>query len=218
MRDAIDRIFLREPGWDVYEVSLDRIRHSLGFRGIVQYRVVFQKGSIRKEVWVAGSTYADGRGSGLAAKLEKAARSFEPPLQTLVAFEPRYEMLFQVFPLDRRLPGALICGDRKGREKWLPEGTFTTVRHRLGQSATVKIDDSSRTSYVKFRREGETLKTVFQTTRLRNVVPEVVGLALPHAGIPEIEATVTDSVEGTRVDADCGRSLGLVAEGLHAMH
>ncbi|MBA3361968.1 MAG: aminoglycoside phosphotransferase family protein [Acidimicrobiia bacterium] len=223
MAETIDRLVERDWGWKTIDLRLERIRHRLGVRGTVQYTAVFESRDIRQEVWLAGTTYADGRAAGVARKLRTAAARAVPPLKSLVAFDPVHDMVFQVFPLDHKLPGALAFACRDELSRWVPgEATLTPVRHRIGLSATLRTVLRSEISYVKFHRADEAHRSAARSKQLQRLSPENIGLAVPRAVIPDLEATITDAAAGSRLDVLAGmgdeRAMAVVAEALLGLH
>ncbi|MFN2487223.1 MAG: aminoglycoside phosphotransferase family protein [Acidimicrobiia bacterium] len=183
-----------EPGWEVVELTLDRIRHSPGIRGIVGYRGHFGYASHLQEFWVAGSIYSDGRSLAHAQKLARHPSALSPSLRSLVAYDSFLGMLWQVFPLDRRLPDLhRACSNPRllGTDSLLP------VRHRLGLSATVKIAVDGESRYVKFHRHGEAVAAVERGRLLAQM--KSTGFALPEA-VGGLEATVTSGMNGISLD------------------
>ena len=149
---------LRPLGKTSYEIEgckLFRVRYRKGARCVLQYSLGLldpATGAGRTQ-WVTGVMYADGKARRKWEKLRKsppevpaADQAFEP-----VAFLPDLDMLVEVFPYDRRLPGLplLMAGPSPEIEAplladfgadWRTDGwDVKLVRYRSELGATARI-------------------------------------------------------------------------------
>ncbi|MGI8516769.1 MAG: phosphotransferase [Acidimicrobiia bacterium] len=192
--ELLNRVLDVEPGWEVVDLALDRIRHSPGIRGIVHYRGHLGDGSDLQEFWIAGSVYSDGRSLAHAHKLAHCPSALGPSLRSLVAFDSFFGMLWQVFPLDRRLPDLHRA---YSNPTLLGADSLHPVRHRLGLSATVKIAVEGQSKYAKFHRQGEAVAALERGRLLAKL--KSTGFSLPEA-VEGLEATVTSGMTGVSLD------------------
>lgn len=192
--EVLNRTLEAEPGWEVVELTLDRIRHRPGVRGIVHYRGLLGNGPDLQQFWVAGSIYSDGRSCAQAQKLSRHASALRPSLRSLVAYDSFLGMLWQVFPLDRRLPDLQRACSAPGL---IGADSLQPVRHRLGLSATVKAEVGGKSKYVKFQRPGEAVAAVARGRLLAQRTSG--GFALPEA-VAGVDATVTTAMDGISLD------------------
>lgn len=157
MRDLFAE-HLRPVGETPYEISgcnLFRVRYRKGARCVLQYSLDLSdptSGTTRTQ-WVTGVMYANGKARRKWEKLRKSAQevpatdpAFEP-----VAFLPELDMLVEVFPYDRRLPGLplLMAGPSPEIESalladfgedWRTVGwDAELVRYRSELGATVRV-------------------------------------------------------------------------------
>ncbi|MGH3147609.1 MAG: phosphotransferase, partial [Rubrobacter sp.] len=153
-----------EPAYAIQDCRLSRVRYRKGTRCVLQYVLGLSHpftGAERTQ-WVTGVMYAGGK---TRRKLEKLLKSelkvpgadpaFEP-----FAFIPELDMLVEVFPYDRRLPGLphLMAGRSPEIEAPLlasfgPGWHFESwsvepVRYRaeLGATARISVRASGRTT------------------------------------------------------------------------
>lgn len=159
--DAMRSLFaehLRPVGEIRYEISgckLFRVRYRKGARCVLQYSLDLSDptSETTRTQWVTGVMYADGKARRKWKKLRKSALevpamdpAFEP-----VAFLPELDMLVEVFPYDRRLPGLpmLMAGPSPEIESalladfgktWQTSGwDAELVRYRSELGATVRV-------------------------------------------------------------------------------
>ncbi len=212
------------PGWRVDRVDLEKIRHRMGERGIVQYRAVGTDGDAQVEWWVTATAHADGRAAGVAANSQRLGVRPPPGLGRAVGHHVGLDMVFSVFPLDRRLPAAVELGT--GREfAGLGFEQMVPVRHRAGLGATLRIptcpasDSPVRGGFLKLHPAGGAVASARRGSQVARVLPPRVGAAIPRL-VPDLaEATITDQVAGESFDQalDLDRAV-LVAEGMAALH
>ncbi|MGF1617570.1 MAG: phosphotransferase [Acidimicrobiia bacterium] len=207
------------PGWGVERVELDKIRHRMGERGIVQYRAIGTDGLARVEWWVTATAHADGKAAGVSVKSRRLGVHPPQGLGSAAGYHPALDMAFSAFPLDRRLPAAVALGTGAefaglGFEKMIP------VRHRAGLGATLRIPASRVPGgFLKLHPEGGAVASARRGSQVARVLPPSVGAAIPRL-VPDLdEATITDQVAGESFDrcADPENAV-LVAEALAALH
>jgi hypothetical protein len=159
--DAMRTLFARHlrPLGDVpYEIlscKLSRVRYRKGARCVLQYSLDLADPSTEsvRTQWVTGVMYADGKARRKWEKLRKSAPEVQAadPAFEPVTFLPELDMLVEVFPYDRRLPGlpplmagpspeiqsALLAdfGDDWRATGWDAE----LVRYRSELGATVRV-------------------------------------------------------------------------------
>jgi hypothetical protein len=212
------------PGWQVEGVELEKIRHRMGERGIVQYRAVGTDGCARAEWWITATAHADGRAAGAAAKSQRLGVRPPAGLGRAVGYHAGLDMVFSVFPLDRRLPAAVELGT--GKEfAGLSFEQMVPVRHRAGLGATLRIttcgasDTPVRGGFLKLHPAGGAVASARRGDQVARVLPPGVGAAIPRL-VPDLaESTITDQVAGVSFDGAADpASAVLVAEALAVLH
>lgn len=154
---------LRPAGGTAYSIrdcSVFRVRYRKGARCVLQYvlDLVDPATGAERTQWVTGVMYAGGKTRRKWEKLRASARevpgadpAFEP-----FAFVPELDMLVEVFPYDRRLPGLplLMAGPSPELEAPILEGfgpgwrvearEVELVRYRAELGATARISVRAR--------------------------------------------------------------------------
>ncbi len=154
---------LRPAGATAYSIRVcrvSRVRYRKGARCVLQYvlDLVDPATGVERSQWVTGVMYAGGKTRRKWEKLRDSARevpgadpAFEP-----FAFVPELDMLVEVFPYDRRLPGLtlLMAGTSPELETSLLAGfgpgwtvedqDVELVRYRSELGATVRVSVRAR--------------------------------------------------------------------------
>lgn len=157
------REHLRPSGGTAYSIedcNLFRVRYRKGARCVLQYvlRLAHPASGAERTQWVTGVMYAGGKTRRKWEKLRRstpevpgADAAFEP-----FAFVPELDMLVEVFPYDRRLPGLplLMAGqspeieapllDNLGPGWRIETREVELVRYRAELGATARISVRAR--------------------------------------------------------------------------
>jgi hypothetical protein len=164
-------------------------------------------------------------------KLDKLDRVEAPdPVMGSVFHIPSLDMVFQVFPFDRRLRDLALVGTEFGRRRlagWLganpdDRSVFTPARHRLGLSASVRSVSGHSDHFLKFHPAGGAVATVRQTDLIADRLRGAVQVLAPQQLIADRDITFTRAICGRQLDAlDAGpmaESLPRVAADLASVH
>lgn len=227
------RKHLRPIGRDGYEIlhcRLSRIRHREAERCILQYalRVSEPGTSSERTLLVSGSMYAEQgkaeriwlklRATDPVAEIPESMRTFEP-----VSFIPELDMLVQIFPYDRRLPGlrrlaagpppaleslllSRLGSDDRDTGKWEVE----TVRYReqlgavLRYEAPARVSDTGtnfgRSFYVKVYRDDAGKRTYRLLRGLEGRTGADFAVAKPVAYLGDLRALILEEAPGVSLE------------------
>ncbi len=239
-----------ETAHTIEDCKLSRVRYRKGTRCVLQYVLTLTNsatGATRTQ-WVTGVMYAGGKTRRKWEKLKKsdpkvpgADPAFEP-----FAYVPDLDMLVEVFPYDRRLPGLplLMAGRspeleapvlaRFGRDRRVEAWDVELVRYRAELGATVRLtvragkkgtSDEERRFYAKVYHDdgGEQTRGVLQALNDRDEDgPFSVGRPVAYLEDPRI--LIQEETPGVTLrdvllaDEDADRAVRRSAEALAALH
>ena len=213
MADVLTRLLPTRPGWNLSGLSLQRIRHRLGKRGIVHYTAAYSSESESLDVLIVAMVRMDRDPQAVMRKiLAGSTIDPPPPLSSVVACDTQTNLLLLVFPVDRRLPGLQLLGTPSGRHLLAslagcaetPEPGFVTVRHRLGLGATVRLLGGGQDMYLKFRPAGEAQPATRLGAAMHERLPNSLHCALPQLVSEEHDITATSTIAGKGTDQIVG--------------
>ncbi len=241
-----------ETAYTIRDCRLSRVRYRKGARCVLQYVLTLSHPATGAErtQWVTGVMYTGGKTRRKWEKLLKSAPdvpgadpAFEP-----FAFVPELDMLVEVFPYDRRLPGLplLMAGPSPDLEApllahfgpgWRIEAwDVDLVRYRAELGATIRISARAeeaatgraeeRRFYAKVYHDdgGEQTHSVLRTLRDRTHDGTAFSVGRPVAYLDDLRTLIQKETPGVMLrdvllkGEDAGSAVRKAAAALAELH
>ncbi|MCA9197638.1 MAG: phosphotransferase [Planctomycetales bacterium] len=228
-----------DPNTRIRRCRVDRIRLRSGARMVVQYAVDVSDASqlVERTLTVTGCIHATKSAEQIVAKMIKddswsdLLSACGPGLPRVFAI-PFMNMLVQIFPIDRRLPGLARIypqlpeyaqqqlAEKQHDSRWREQPvTSECVRYRSGLNAVLRYSLEQTASggdhavYAKVYSSAEESEAAFAFLHQLDRQTKDLGLrcSRPICGWPEFAAMVLASATGNTLETELQRSHGLDA-------